>query len=233
LIYAKLEGLQGKRKDLLKENTIKLYKNRSPLPRAWIVNDCKLMDSGAMLSRMTSMDFRPRREVLLEEDPKWTNPPSPPITKGTQNQGGRRGPPVQRTNDAGEALSGVPQQVQIKSESNNRLALEVDVAENNLLVLSDTYYPGWKAFMDGKETKIYRADYTFRAIPLNAGTHQVEFVYDPISFKLGAGVTVLGILGCIGMGWVARYRRRGVPPRAREIRGYCQGFSQAEEHPSK
>ena len=69
-----------------------------------------------------------------------------------------------------------------------------------MLVLSDMYYPGWKAFVDGEETKIYRADYTFRAIPLNAGTHQVEFVYDPISFKVGAGVTVLGILGCIGMG---------------------------------
>ena len=45
LIYARLEGLQGKRKDLLKENTIKLYKNRSPLPRGWLVKDFKVMDS--------------------------------------------------------------------------------------------------------------------------------------------------------------------------------------------
>ena len=74
--------------------------------------------------------------------------------------------------------------------------------------MSDTYYRGWKAFVDGEETKIYRADYTFRAIPLNAGTHRLEFVYDPMSFKLGAGVTLLGILGCIGMGWVARRKRR-------------------------
>ena len=80
-------------------------------------------------------------------------------------------------------------------------------AENGLLVLSDTYYQGWKAFVDGKGTKIYRADYAFRAIPLNAGTHRVEFVYDSMSFKLGAGVTLLGILGCIGLGWIARRRR--------------------------
>jgi uncharacterized membrane protein YfhO len=65
------------------------------------------------------------------------------------------------------------------------------------LVLSDTYYPGWKAFVDGKETKIYRADYAFRAIPLNAGTHRVEFTYDPISFKLGVGGTLMGIIGCV------------------------------------
>ncbi len=217
LIYARLEGLDGKREDLLKENTIKLYKNRNPLPRAWLVKDYKVMDPQAMLQTMIQKEFRPGQEVFLEEDPKWTNPPSPPLTKGAKDQVGRRGLPLQRRNDVGEALSGVPQKVQIKSESNNRLALNVEVSEDNLLVLSDTYYPGWKAFVDGRETKIYRADYTFRAISLNAGTHQVEFVYDPISFKLGAGVTLLGILGCIGIGWVARYRRRGVPPRAPEI----------------
>ena len=69
LIYARLEGLQGKKKDLLKKNTIKLYKNRSPLPRGWLVRDFKVMDSKTILSRMTSKDFRPDREVLLEEKP--------------------------------------------------------------------------------------------------------------------------------------------------------------------
>jgi len=84
----------------------------------------------------------------------------------------------------------------------------VKAPENALLVLNDTYFPGWKAFVNGKKTKIYRADYAFRAIPLNAGTHQVEFIYDPMGFKLGAGVTLLGILGCIGLGWVARRKRK-------------------------
>jgi len=82
------------------------------------------------------------------------------------------------------------------SESNNRLVLQATAEENSLLVLSDTYYPGWKAFVDGKKTKIYRADYTFRAIPLSAGPNRVEFVYDPLSFKLGALFTFLGIIGC-------------------------------------
>jgi hypothetical protein len=193
LIYARLEGLEGKREDLLKENTIKIYKNRSPLPRAWLVKDFKVMDSGAMLSRMTSRDFRPGGEVLIEEYPKWTNLPVPvsPFTKG------------------GGGVSGG--EVEILSESNNGLTLQVKVAGDNLLVLSDTYYPGWKAFVNGKKTKIYRADYNFRAIPLTAGTHRVEFVYDPISFELGAGATLLGIMGCIGIGWAAR--RRGSPNR--------------------
>jgi hypothetical protein len=182
LIYARLEGLDGKREDLLKENTIKLYKNRSPLPRAWVVKDFKVMDSDPILSRMMSKDFRPGREALLEEVPRWSAPPTPTFTKGGLD---------------GEALSGLPQKVQIMSESNNRLALQAEVAEDSLLVLSDTFYPGWKAFVDGKETKIYRADYAFRAIPLNAGTHRVEFIYDPISVKLGVGGALMGIVGCV------------------------------------
>jgi uncharacterized membrane protein YfhO len=84
----------------------------------------------------------------------------------------------------------------------------VKTPENALFVLNDTYFPGWKAFVNGKRAKIYRADYTFRAIPLNAGTHQVEFIYDPMSFKLGAGMTLLGILGCIGLGWIVRQNRK-------------------------
>ena len=181
LIYARLEGLQGKRDDLLKENTIKLYKNRSPLPRAWLVKKFKVMDSQTILWTMLQKEFRPGREVLLEEEP-----PSFALSRKKREKG--RG------------------EVEILSERNNRIQLLAKSTEDNFLVLSDTYYPGWKAFVDGKETKIYRADYTFRAIPVNAGTHQVEFVYDPISFKLGVGVTILGILGCLGMGWVARRR---------------------------
>jgi len=189
LIYARLEGLQGKRKDLLKENTIKLYKNRSPILRGWLIKDFKVMDSEAVLSRITSKDFNPNKEVLLEEEPRWEEQSfTPPRTKESK---------------------GLPKSsVEFISETNNRLLLTVEAQEKAFLVLNDTYFPGWQAFVDGKRTKIYRADYTFRAIPLNTGTHRLEFVYDPMSFKLGAGVTLLGILGCIGMGWVARRKSR-------------------------
>ena len=189
LIYARLEGLQGQRKDLLKENTIKLYKNRSPILRGWLVKDFKVMDSEAVLSRITSKDFNPDKEVLLEEEPRWEEQSLTPA----------------RTKES----KGLPKSsVEFISETNNRLLLTVEAQEKAFLVLNDTYFPGWQAFVDAKRTKIYRADYTFRAIPLNAGTHRLEFVYDPMSFKLGAGVTLLGILGCIGMGWVARRKRR-------------------------
>jgi hypothetical protein len=181
LVYARLEGLDGKKEDLLKDNTIKLYKNRNPLPRAWLVMDFKAMDPYEMLQMMIQKEFRPGQEVLLEEEPVSLSL----SRKGRKREGG---------------------EVRILSETNNRVELLAQSAEDSLLVLSDTYYPGWKAFVDGKKTKIYRADYNFRAISLTPGAHRVEFVYDPISFKLGAGVTILGIFGCFGMGWVARRR---------------------------
>jgi hypothetical protein len=198
LIHANVEGLQGKWEDLIKENTIKLYKNRTPLPRAWLVRYFEVLDSKTILSMMTQKEFDPGQEVFLEEEPKWEE----------KTMGGHRGPPLRRANDVGEPPGVFPQKVEIIFESNNRLRLQVMAAENGLLVLSDTYYPGWKAFVNGKETRIYRADYTFKAIPLNAGVHRVEFVYDPISFKLGAGATLLGILVCIFFGWAARRTRK-------------------------
>jgi len=179
LIYARLEGLQGRKGDLLKGNTIILYKHRSFLPRAWLVKDFKVLNSKTILSMMIQKEFKPRKEVLLEETP-------PSLT--LPHKGGGVG----------------GSEVEFISETNNRLQLHVETKENSLLVLSDTYYPGWKAFVDGIPEKIYQANYAFRAVPLGAGTHKVEFVYDPMGFKLGAGVTLLGILGCLLIGWAVR-----------------------------
>ena len=54
--------------------------------------------------------------------------------------------------------------VQVKNYSQDKISIETNSTGNNLLFLSDSYYPGWQAFVDGKETNIYRADFTFRAI---------------------------------------------------------------------
>jgi uncharacterized membrane protein YfhO len=97
-------------------------------------------------------------------------------------------------------------EVEFISESNNKLSLRVEAETESILVLSDTYYPGWKVFVNGKEEKILRANYNFRGVLLNKGMHRVEFVYDPISFKLGALITSLGVMGCL-FGWVFKRRK--------------------------
>ncbi|MGB9613512.1 MAG: YfhO family protein, partial [Candidatus Margulisiibacteriota bacterium] len=65
---------------------------------------------------------------------------------------------------------------------------------------SEWFYPGWRAYVDGKETKIYRANYMFRAVPVPANKSKVKFVYDPLLFKVGAvisSVTILLLLASI------------------------------------
>jgi uncharacterized membrane protein YfhO len=62
------------------------------------------------------------------------------------------------------------------------------------LVLTDTYYPGWKVFVDGKAHKLLKADYIFRAVYLAPGSHDITFVYSPFFFKLGVVISVLTCL---------------------------------------
>jgi hypothetical protein len=89
---------------------------------------------------------------------------------------------------------------QIKSYEPHRIEIEKRGTSNGFLVLSEIYYDGWEARVDGQPTKIYRTDYTLRGVVVPAGDHQVEFVYRPRSFRLGAigfafGVAVLLIGG--------------------------------------
>jgi len=62
------------------------------------------------------------------------------------------------------------------------------------LVLFDTYYPGWRALVDGKETAIERADVFFRAVPVPAGEHTVEFRYLPRSLVYGIIISGAGLM---------------------------------------
>jgi hypothetical protein len=175
LIYARLEGLQGKKRDLLKENTIKLYKYRNVLSRGFFVKDFSIMkDPKEILSAMNKKTFDPRKKVFLEEEPKWT-------AVENHSYKDRR----------------LPKNVEFISESNNRLQLFVRAKEKGFFVLSDTYFPGWKVFINGKEGKIYRANYNFRAIPLNAGEYEIQFIYNPIVFKVGILISLLTLFGIV------------------------------------
>ena len=84
--------------------------------------------------------------------------------------------------------------VQIISYKHDRVTLDVDMADSGFVVLSDVYYPGWNAFVDGQPSPVYRANYLFRAVEVGPGSHRVEYIYQPRSFWIGVGVTVLTAL---------------------------------------
>ena len=74
----------------------------------------------------------------------------------------------------------------------DKITIKANASGNNLLFLGDTYYPrGWSAFIDGKETTIYQADYGFRGIVVPKGTHNIEFSYSPKSYTIGKSISLL------------------------------------------
>lgn len=75
--------------------------------------------------------------------------------------------------------------------SPNKMSMETVNEKSGFLVLTDNYYPGWYARIDGKQTKIYRTNYSFRGIIVPKGEHKVEFAYEPDSLKVGFIITLV------------------------------------------
>ncbi len=87
----------------------------------------------------------------------------------------------------------------------NRVTISLTTDQPGYLVLSDTYYPGWQAAVDGKPATIERANYAFRAVYVPEGTHVVQFVFAPWIWRIGliiSGGTLLILLVWAGLyGW--------------------------------
>lgn len=77
------------------------------------------------------------------------------------------------------ASAPVSAQIALTHEDSDSLSLTVSAPSAGWLVLADTHYAGWRAFVNGAETPIIRANLAFRAIALPEGTHSVEFAYQP------------------------------------------------------
>ena len=77
--------------------------------------------------------------------------------------------------------------------------------QEKLLCMTIPYSSGWRAYIDGVETEILKADTMYMAVDVPEGTHQIEFYYCTPYLKKGAGLSGLGILSVIGI-VIFRYR---------------------------
>ncbi len=149
----------------LAANGVNVYENPDALPRAFIVGRGRLLpDDKSVLQTMHSASFKPLEEVLLE-----STAPSYEPTKVSGN-------------------------VEVRDPNVNEVDVHVSTDAPAWLVLSDTYDGGWKAFVDGSETKVYRANYVMRAVRVDAGSHTVQFKYDPPAFEIGLRVSITALL---------------------------------------
>ena len=87
-----------------------------------------------------------------------------------------------------------PGDVSIISHTSNHVELLVEVTRPSIVVLTDAYFPGWVATVDGVTTEILRANYLFRGVEVPPGSHRITFDYRPRSFYLGMTITLFSIV---------------------------------------
>ncbi len=150
------------------QNRILVYENRAYLPRLFCVDSTEVITGRQQrLARLNDAEFDPGKTAILESEL----------------------PVAEQLADTCQAS--------ITRYEPNIIVAEVQAPGQTLLVLSEAYYPaGWKAFIDGQETRIFKTNHMLRSILLPAGEHRVEFRLEPESFEASLwikGVSV-GIL---------------------------------------
>jgi hypothetical protein len=152
-----------------------------PLARAFLVHKYRVLPAAEIPAALQGRGFDPAREVILEKSPAGFSPPGAPRVEGSAT---------------------------VVSHAANEVSVETQSEREAILVLTDSYYPGWIAEVDGKRTEVLRADYVFRAVSLSAGRHTVVFKFRPGSFLFGAAVSCLGAAAWSAWGILLILRRR-------------------------
>jgi hypothetical protein len=161
----------------------RVYKNVNALPRTFLVDRQQVVDGGdAALAATKDASFDSRHVAVTERE-------VPGISTGAAGAG-----------DAGTAS--------LEHYGSERIVARASAKRSSLLVLTDVYYPGWKATVDGKPADVERVDYLLRGVVVPAGTHTVEFSYEPASWRAGWILSGLAFLGLLGVAGVGLRRRR-------------------------
>jgi hypothetical protein len=92
---------------------------------------------------------------------------------------------------SGEPTGGAVRILEYKAQE---IVCQVRAGTDGYLVLLDSYYPGWKATVDGRATEIFRANYTFRAVPITSGDPRVVFSFHPRMFYWGLAISAMTLV---------------------------------------
>jgi len=158
-----------------------IYLNKGALARAFFVERARVVeDARAAFAGFAAGWLDSRTEVLLTETPEKVSPETMPIANP---------------------------ECEVVRWGARSTTVEVRAPRSGYVVVSQIRYPGWRAYVDGERTKLLEADYLLMAAQVPAGEHEVEFRYEPASFKLGLGLSVLGVLGMIAIAVPLRRRR--------------------------
>jgi hypothetical protein len=159
----------------------RVYRNPHALPRAFLVGaQTVLPDDEQAYAAVTAPDFDARAVAVTHE-------PAPGVATSGTGAGGR---------------------AEITEYEDERVVVSATADRPSLLVLTDSWAPGWKAKVDGEDADVQRVDYLIRGVAVPAGEHTVEFSYEPAVWTWGwiiSLVTLLALAAAALVGW----RRRG------------------------
>jgi hypothetical protein len=158
-----------------------LYKIDRVVPRAYVVQQTREEKAPVkVLEYLASERFDPSLEVTLDK--------KVPITPNGNFESTAK----------------------ISQYDNQRVVVDTSSNGSGILVLTDSFFPGWRVYVDGKEEKHLRANYFFRGVALTQGEHNVEFLYEPHWFKAGAigSSATLLLVGAVSLGLFYRRRRK-------------------------
>ena len=160
-----------------------LYRLEGAYPRAFLVDRYEVTPDSLALGRLLAPDFDPGRSAILPEALPAELAP--------------------RTGASGT--------VRWVSHGVNRQVLEVDASGPAILIVSENFYPAWRARIDGRPATVVRADFTLRALPLPAGRHTVEFFYQSDLFRWSLLLSASAGALLIAVGLAYRVRPRPLP----------------------
>jgi hypothetical protein len=149
----------------------KIFENPSALPRAYVTY--RVLPAPRDVERLLAAISRPGYDPLAVTYVEGEVP-------GVVPAGAPRGHAAQFVRDDEEEVE-----------------LEATLERPGLVVLADSFYPGWRATVDGVPAPILAANHLFRGVPAGPGTHRVRFVYAPASLRLGAACTAAALLAVL------------------------------------
>uniref|UniRef100_A0A7V0Z413 YfhO family protein n=1 Tax=candidate division WOR-3 bacterium TaxID=2052148 RepID=A0A7V0Z413_UNCW3 len=147
-----------------------VYQNDSVLNRACIIADYVVLPEEKILDFMKSPGFNPGEAIILEDS---VNIPHP-----------------DKKFPMADAL--------IKKYTPNQIVIETNSPYPGFLLLIDNWHPDWQVFVDGKKERLLRANYTFRAVHLSEGRHNVIFEYKSRHFSIGLIITITTVFALLG-----------------------------------
>jgi hypothetical protein len=155
---------------------VKIYENLNSLPPAYIVRQMETVsNTNEAIALLQNPQFDLSTRIV-----RVGNPDTGPGTFSSS--------PV-APNEAVEE-----DQVQVINYTPEQIELQANLSAPGWLVLTDTLYPGWRAWINDTEVDIFEANLIFRAIEIPAGSHYVTLAFKPMSFYMGLGLSLVGII---------------------------------------